>query len=120
MTEQMKDTLGTMEEISGIIGDHQFATCDSTCIDCGKKFTFEFERTSETGLNMKNGVIARKKSNREFMCKCDECFQKNDKFGGDTEVYSRVVGYLRPVSAWNDAKQSEFKMRKPTSAKDIE
>ena len=28
------------------------------------------------------------------------------------EVYSRVVGYLRPVSQWNEAKQAEFKDRK--------
>ncbi|MFA7141731.1 MAG: anaerobic ribonucleoside-triphosphate reductase, partial [Candidatus Paceibacterota bacterium] len=28
------------------------------------------------------------------------------------EVYSRVVGYLRPVSQWNEAKQREFKDRK--------
>lgn len=28
------------------------------------------------------------------------------------EVYSRVVGYLRPVSQWNDAKQAEFCDRK--------
>ncbi len=28
------------------------------------------------------------------------------------EVYSRVVGYLRPVSQWNDGKQQEFKERK--------
>ncbi len=28
------------------------------------------------------------------------------------EVYSRVVGYLRPVSQWNEAKQQEFKDRK--------
>ena len=28
------------------------------------------------------------------------------------EVYSRVVGYLRPVSQWNEGKQEEFKMRK--------
>ena len=28
------------------------------------------------------------------------------------EVYSRVVGYLRPVSAWNVAKRDEFKERK--------
>lgn len=27
------------------------------------------------------------------------------------EVYSRVVGYLRPVSQWNDAKQAEFDLR---------
>ena len=30
----------------------------------------------------------------------------------DTEIYSRVVGYLRPVSQWNDGKQTEFCMRK--------
>lgn len=29
-----------------------------------------------------------------------------------TEVYSRVVGYLRPVSQWNEGKQSEFYERK--------
>ena len=28
------------------------------------------------------------------------------------EVYSRVVGYLRPVDQWNDAKQCEYKDRK--------
>jgi ribonucleoside-triphosphate reductase len=29
-----------------------------------------------------------------------------------TEVYSRVVGYLRPVQQWNEGKQQEFRMRK--------
>ncbi|MCK5348389.1 MAG: ribonucleoside triphosphate reductase, partial [Desulfobacula sp.] len=29
-----------------------------------------------------------------------------------TEVYSRVVGYLRPVGQWNNGKQTEFFMRK--------
>lgn len=28
------------------------------------------------------------------------------------EIYSRVVGYLRPVDVWNDSKQAEFKDRK--------
>jgi len=28
------------------------------------------------------------------------------------EVYSRVVGYMRPVNSWNDAKKSEFFDRK--------
>ena len=35
---------------------------------------------------------------------CPQC-------GGDTEVYSRVVGFLRPVSSWNRGKQAEFVMR---------
>ncbi len=28
------------------------------------------------------------------------------------EVFSRIVGYLRPVSQWNDGKQAEFDQRK--------
>ena len=32
--------------------------------------------------------------------------------GTASEVYSRVVGYLRPVDQWNDGKQAEFAMRK--------
>lgn len=36
--------------------------------------------------------------------KCPECDE-------ETEVYSRIVGYLRPVSTWNDGKQQEFKER---------
>lgn len=27
------------------------------------------------------------------------------------EVYSRVVGYIRPVGDWNDSKQAEFSDR---------
>ena len=30
----------------------------------------------------------------------------------ETEVYSRVVGYLRPIKQWNDGKQAEFRRRK--------
>ena len=33
------------------------------------------------------------------------------KCGEATEVYSRVVGFLRPVSQWNKGKQAEFDMR---------
>jgi ribonucleoside-triphosphate reductase len=34
------------------------------------------------------------------------------KCGANCEVYSRVVGYLRPVDQWNDGKQAEFTIRK--------
>jgi ribonucleoside-triphosphate reductase len=29
-----------------------------------------------------------------------------------TEVYARVVGYLRPVNQWNEGKQAEFAVRR--------
>jgi len=32
--------------------------------------------------------------------------------GSKTEVYSRVVGYLRPVEQWNDGKRAEFADRR--------
>jgi len=32
--------------------------------------------------------------------------------GTECEIYSRVVGYLRPISQWNAGKNEEFKMRK--------
>lgn len=37
--------------------------------------------------------------------KCPEC-------NSDCEVYSRVVGYLRPVKQWNEGKRTEFEKRK--------
>ena len=39
------------------------------------------------------------------------------KCGKDTEVYSRVVGYYRPVQQWNIGKTQEFEERKPYSEK---
>jgi ribonucleoside-triphosphate reductase len=33
--------------------------------------------------------------------------------GATAEVYSRIVGYLRPVQQWNDGKQCEFRLRRP-------
>lgn len=33
--------------------------------------------------------------------------------GAETEVYSRIVGYLRPIKTWNDGKQQEFRERTP-------
>lgn len=38
--------------------------------------------------------------------------QMKDVHGTKCEVYSRVVGYLRPVQGWNKGKQEEFAMRK--------
>jgi ribonucleoside-triphosphate reductase len=32
--------------------------------------------------------------------------------GEETEVYSRITGYYRPVKNWNDGKSKEFEMRK--------
>jgi ribonucleoside-triphosphate reductase len=38
--------------------------------------------------------------------------EKCPKCGSHCEVFSRSVGYLRPLSQWNEGKQAEFEMRK--------
>jgi ribonucleoside-triphosphate reductase len=35
-----------------------------------------------------------------------------EKCGQETEVYSRIVGYYRPVKNWNDGKRAEYSDRK--------
>jgi anaerobic ribonucleoside-triphosphate reductase len=63
------------------------------------------------------------KKNEEFMpyeiggqlfAKCKSCHQKDSVLRNfrETEVYSRVVGYIRPVQQWNKGKQAEFSDRK--------
>ncbi len=39
------------------------------------------------------------------VCKCPVC-------GKETEIYSRITGYYRPVKNWNNGKLKEFQMRK--------
>lgn len=43
---------------------------------------------------------------------CPEC-------GTECEIYSRIVGYIRPVKQWNKGKKAEFKMRKTFDIKSV-
>lgn len=46
-------------------------------------------------------MITKKEKAKEGVC------------GKEMEVYSRIVGYFRPVNNWNKGKQQEFADRKP-------
>ena len=50
---------------------------------------------------------------------CNNCGEPSNevtkycpKCGEETEVYSRITGYYRPVKNWNDGKAQEYKKRK--------
>jgi ribonucleoside-triphosphate reductase len=45
---------------------------------------------------------------------------QKQKCGRKTEVFSRVVGYFRPVSQWNAGKASEFYARKAFKVDKVE
>lgn len=81
------------------------AAKNNTCYDCQKAIELD-------GLEVKNGFILKYNIGNEDIeiFKCKECYEKNPSLRNfrKCEVYSRVVGYLRPVSQWNKGKKEEY------------
>jgi len=79
------------------------------CHDCKKEIKIENKQ-------IKNGVLLNYEDNGEkfTVFKCNECFQKNPRLTNfrKCEVYSRIVGYLRPIQQWNIGKIQEFNERR--------
>ena len=71
------------------------------CHDCGRE------------LKMNDEYMKYVVESGEF-CKCKSCHEADPVLRNfqRTEVYSRVVGYIRPVAQWNGGKQAEFDDRK--------
>jgi len=42
----------------------------------------------------------------------------NKTMGTECAVYTRIVGYYRPVKNWNKGKRSEYDKRKPFTVKE--
>ena len=82
------------------------------CIDCNKDVSLEIEM-NEIGKFTVSGGAFDSSDKAGQRLKCDDCFEKDSSFpcGIQCEVYSRVVGYLRPVQQWNLGKKEEFKER---------
>jgi DNA-directed RNA polymerase subunit RPC12/RpoP len=105
------------QPLSDLMSDNQFAVIKATCMDCGKDFELQLERTSETEIAISNGSIGIRRSTKHMYFKCPDC-EHNLDWGTPCDTYSRVVGYFRPVNHWNDAKQEEFRMRKTYSIRE--
>ena len=79
------------------------------CYDCKKKIEIKNNK-------VENGVLLGYNDNGDklMIFKCNQCFEKNPSLAKfrKCEVYSRIVGYLRPVNQWNKGKQREFEERK--------
>jgi hypothetical protein len=83
------------------------------CHDCGAPVQIIASISDDGGgVSITGGAIY--KPAAEFFYKCDGCFakEKNLKDYQTCEVYSRVVGYYRPVKNWHQGKQAEFKTLK--------
>lgn len=79
------------------------------CHDCDKEIKINNEEI-ENGVYLTYDNVGKKIS----ILKCNECYEKNPALTNfqECEVYSRVVGYLRPVSQWHKGKKQEYGERK--------
>ena len=86
------------------------------CHDCQKAVTVEARVTEEGVITIEGGAVykIRDKQNTKYFFKCAGCFKKDKILRNyqECEVYSRVVGYLRPIQQWNKGKKEEYDMRK--------
>jgi hypothetical protein len=82
------------------------------CHDCGKELNVAVALTPE-GFAVSGGALYEPERGN-FSQKCEACFRENPQLTNyrRCEVYSRVVGYLRPVAQWNEGKQAEFRERR--------
>lgn len=90
---------------------------DCGCGQTGKNYCHDCKvEIKIQGEEITNGVLLAYENNGNKMkvFKCQNCFEKSKELKNyqPCEVYSRIVGYLRPVQQWNAGKQQEFKERK--------
>jgi len=78
---------------------------ESACHDCGKNIEINGEEI-ENGvyLSYENG------DSKINIFKCNDCYSKSPALTNfqECEVYSRVVGYIRPVQQWHKGKKQEY------------
>jgi transcription elongation factor Elf1 len=100
---ELKELEGKSREFNGI------------CHDCGKEVEVRVAVNTEGTIKITGGAVYKIKQGIEtgMFFKCDSCFEKDHiLYWQDCDVYSRVVGYYRPVKHWNKGKAAEWDKRK--------
>lgn len=91
---------------------------EGVCHDCEKEVVVSIDVEDDGRIVITGGAIYNPQFGtppiEHILLKCDKCFAKDNRLRNfePCSVYSRVVGYLRPISGWNPGKQEEWKMRK--------
>ena len=105
----------TLERLHDLLDENQGKDAlawQGVCHDCQCEIRVTATPKAD-GIHIKGGSIYEPEADK-FIMKCNDCFVSDPVLRNyqDCEVYSRVVGYLRPVNQWNDAKFAEFNDRK--------
>lgn len=83
------------------------------CHDCQQESQV-LATITDDGIAISGGAVYKPFADETFYIKCESCYKKDNILRDyqPCDIYSRVVGYMRPVGAWNEAKQQEFHKRK--------
>lgn len=95
--------------------ENSYLEMKGKCHDCCQPVTVLSTMHEGDEINVTGGGAIYKVEGIETpFFKCDVCFEKDSTLRNyqPCEVWSRVVGYLRPVKQYNKGKQEEWKMRK--------
>ena len=78
---------------------------DNVCHDCKKEIEIN-DNVIENGVYLSYDNAGHTIN----IFKCNACFEKNKALTNfqECEVYSRVVGYIRPVQQWHKGKKQEY------------
>jgi hypothetical protein len=108
-------TINRLHDLFESHPDRTMLGFEGNCHDCGKEVKVTVSLTPD-GFAISGGAVYEPEPEK-FRNKCADCFQKEPQLRNfrKCEVYSRVVGYLRPVAQWNEGKQAEFGDRKSYS-----
>lgn len=81
---------------------------DGPCYEC-KNETIVTAKLTENGIKISGGAVY-SDDMETFHIKCSDCFKKDKVLNNyqPCEIYSRVVGYLRPIQQYNPGKLQEF------------
>lgn len=86
------------------------------CHDCGREVSIVARLDEDGTLTVAGGALW---YTFKVFAKCEACFEKSPVLTDyqPCEVYSRIVGYMRPVHQWNLGKKEEWVARTPFSIK---
>ena len=103
-----------IEELQKQLETENSVNFSGNCHDCGIPVEVSCSINENDELVISGGAVYNPLNTEQPFFKCDKCFE-NDKVlrsWQPVETYSRVVGYIRPISQWNKGKIEEFKQRK--------
>jgi hypothetical protein len=123
ITEKKQRSNNVMDEERVLLddvltSDGDVAYIEEQCHDCGAAVCVRVTKETDGYLfEAQKGAAQYAPTIEDDTClfyKCQKCYEEEPilKKWRPTEVYTRVVGYYRPVSKFNKGKQEEYKHRK--------